>query len=118
VQSGATLIALQTNNATFGEMGEAEQQVAMARLRAVEHGRSVIVSSTSGVSAVINPSGEVLSATGTYARGLLVQTVPLREGLTPATRVGVLPEVALAAAGLLGLVLAVRARRAERRSRW
>jgi apolipoprotein N-acyltransferase len=118
VEGGATLIALQTNNATFGEMGEAEQQVAMARLRAVEHGRSVAVSSTSGVSAVIDPSGEVLSATGTYSRGLLVETVPAREGLTPATRLGVLPEVSLAAAGLLGLVLAVRARRAERRSCW
>ncbi len=115
VRGGATLVALQTNNATFGEQGEAEQQLAMARLRAVEHGRTVVVSSTSGVSAVIEPTGRVRAATGTYSRDLLVETVALREGLTPAGRVGAAPEAALAALGVLGVALAARPLRTPRR---
>ena len=46
---------MQTNNATFGYTDETYQQQAMSRVRAVEHGREVLISSTSGVSAVIRP---------------------------------------------------------------
>ena len=46
---------VQTNNATFGYTDETYQQQAMSRVRAVEHGREVLISSTSGVSTVIRP---------------------------------------------------------------
>ena len=109
--AGSELVVLQTNNATFGEMGEAEQQIAMARLRAVEHGRTVVVSSTSGVSAVIDPEGSVLASTGTYSRELLVETVSLRDGSTFAAQLGALPEMALALSALAGVAAAgVRSR--------
>ena len=57
VVSGAQLLTVQTNNATFGRTPETEQQLAMSRLRAVEHGRWVLVAATSGVSATIAPDG-------------------------------------------------------------
>ncbi|HET6209208.1 MAG TPA: apolipoprotein N-acyltransferase, partial [Jatrophihabitans sp.] len=39
VRAGAQLLVVQTNNATFGHSGETYQQLAMSRLRAIEHGR-------------------------------------------------------------------------------
>jgi apolipoprotein N-acyltransferase len=110
VRAGGRLLVVQTNNATFGRSGETYQQLAMGRLRAVEHGRAVIVAATSGVSAVIAPDGRVVDRSPVFARDLVVQQVPLRSGSTPATRLGALPELLLAALGggalLAGLVRA------------
>ena len=54
---GARILTVQTNNATYGRTGQPEQQMAMSRLRAVEHGRAVLVAATSGISAIIGPDG-------------------------------------------------------------
>ncbi|MEW1639198.1 apolipoprotein N-acyltransferase [Streptomyces sp. NPDC093801] len=115
VQAGAQVIAVPSNNATFGRTEMTYQQLAMDRIRAVEHSRSVLVPVTSGVSAVIRPDGTVVSQTKMFTADALVAEVPLRSTTTPATRLGPLPEYALVlvAAGGLGTVLArrIRARR-------
>src|SRR6202041_2652892 len=63
VQAGANLLSMQSNDATFEREGpttaESGQQLAMARIRAVEFDRSVIVASTTGYSAIIAPDGQV-----------------------------------------------------------
>ncbi|WP_329624852.1 apolipoprotein N-acyltransferase [Streptomyces sp. NBC_01255] len=118
VTHGAQLITVPSNNATFGRSEMTYQQLAMSRVRAVEHSRSVVVPVTSGVSAVIRPDGEIVSQTKMFTPDVLVEEVPLRSSLTPATRMGTLPEallVALAAAGLGWSAL--RSVRARRRSR-
>ncbi|MEU5403944.1 apolipoprotein N-acyltransferase [Streptomyces sp. NPDC005963] len=118
VTEGAQLISVPSNNATFGRSEMTYQQLAMSRVRAVEHGRSVVVPVTSGVSAVIMPDGEVVQKTRMFTPDALVAEVPLRSSLTPATRLGVWPEVflLLLAAGGLGRVAvgAVQARRSSR----
>ena len=53
VRGGAQVLVVQTNNATFGYTDETYQQQAMSRVRAVEHGRDVLIAATSGVIAVI-----------------------------------------------------------------
>ncbi|WP_435971422.1 apolipoprotein N-acyltransferase [Streptomyces sp. Qhu_M48] len=115
VTHGAQLISVPSNNATFGRTEMTYQQLAMSRVRAVEHSRSVVVPVTSGVSAIIRPDGEIVSRTKMFTPDVLVEKVPLRSSLTPATRMGTLPEallVALAAAGLGWSALrSVRARR-------
>jgi apolipoprotein N-acyltransferase len=120
VRGGATLLAVQTNNATFGESAESVQQLAMSRIRAIESGRSVVHISTVGVSAIILPDGTVQQRSGHFRQQVLESDVPLRASLTLATRVGVWPEAVLAALGvvlLLGGALGGRRRRlAERRS--
>ncbi|MCU1589015.1 MAG: apolipoprotein N-acyltransferase [Frankiales bacterium] len=103
VRAGGRLLVVQTNNATFGRTGETYQQLAMGRLRAVEHGRTVIVAATSGVSAVIAPDGRLAARTAVFRRDILVQRVALRSGSTLATRLGVLPELLLAAVAGLSL---------------
>lgn len=116
VQAGAQVIAVPSNNATFGRTEMTYQQLAMDRIRAVEHSRSVLVPVTSGVSAVIRPDGTVVKQTEMFTADALVDEIPLRSTETPATRLGPLPEYALVllAAGGLATVLVrrIRARRA------
>lgn len=109
---GARILAVQTNNATYGRTGQPEQQLAMSRLRAIEHGRTILIAATSGISAIVAPDGSITGQLAEFTAGYLVQSVPLRDDLTVADRVGALPEY-LAVAGAIGLLVlaAVRRRR-------
>ncbi|MFH8384032.1 apolipoprotein N-acyltransferase [Kitasatospora sp. NPDC018058] len=107
VDSGARVLVVQTNNATYAETGQPEQQLAMSRLRAVEHGRAVLIAATSGISAVIAPDGTVEQRTQELTPAELSATVPLRDGTTVADRVGAAPEWTLAIGGLLACGAAV-----------
>ncbi|MEU1039498.1 apolipoprotein N-acyltransferase [Streptomyces sp. NPDC005907] len=117
VTHGARMISVPSNNATFDRSEMTYQQLAMSRVRAVEHSRTVTVPVTSGVSAVIMPDGQITRRTGMFVADSLVQTVPLRSSETPATRLGILPELVLVALALGGLgwagASAVRARRGD-----
>jgi apolipoprotein N-acyltransferase len=105
VLAGADLLVVPTNNATFGLTDENVQQLAKSRLRAVEHGRTVVHISNVGTSAVIAPDGSTGRRTGLFEADLLVEDVELRSGRTLATVVGPAPELALTGLALL-LVLA------------
>ncbi|WP_326584948.1 apolipoprotein N-acyltransferase [Streptomyces sp. NBC_00487] len=116
VTDGAQLISVPSNNATFDRSEMTYQQLAMSRVRAVEHSRTVTVPVTSGVSAIIMPDGRITQRTGMFVPDSLVQKVPLRSSETPATRLGIAPEMllVLVAAGGLGWAIGagVRGRRA------
>lgn len=108
VRDGAQFLAVPTNNATFITADNADmtyQQLAMSRVRAVEHGRATVVAATSGVSAIIGPDGAIVQRTEPFVPAALVAAIPLREGLTIATRLGPWPEYVLIAfaAGMLGV---------------
>ncbi|MEV7426632.1 MULTISPECIES: apolipoprotein N-acyltransferase [unclassified Streptomyces] len=103
VKAGAELIAVPSNNATFDRSEMTYQQLAMSRVRAVEHSRSVVVPATSGVSAIIRPDGTVVRQTKMFTPDALVDKVPLRTSLTPATRLGALPEALLAVVAAAGI---------------
>jgi apolipoprotein N-acyltransferase len=64
VRAGAGMVVVQTNNATFGYSDESEQQLAASRVRAVEFGRTVVVVSTSGISAIVAPDGSLAPPLG------------------------------------------------------
>ncbi|MCY0929582.1 apolipoprotein N-acyltransferase [Streptomyces sp. H27-H1] len=118
VRAGAQVIAVPSNNATFGRTEMTYQQLAMDRVRAVEHSRTVLVPVTSGVSAVIRPDGEIVQQTKMFTADALVAKIPLRSTETPATRFGPLAEyllLAVAAAGL-GWSFARRSPRSARSS--
>lgn len=116
VDHGATMLLVQTNNATFGRSGEAPQQFAMARIRAVEHGRTVMVASTTGISGVIAPDGTVLERSSIFTTASFSRAVPVSTRVTLADQVGAAPEWVLTAAGvgsiLAGLLTARRRRTA------
>lgn len=114
VRGGADLLVVQTNNATFGRTDESVQQLAMSRLRAVELGRSVVHISTVGVSALITPAGDMVEVSDHFTSETLMASLPLRDGLTVAARVGTWPEGLLVLVGLVGAALGVRAGRGHR----
>ncbi|WP_424892555.1 apolipoprotein N-acyltransferase [Streptomyces sp. XH2] len=107
VKAGARALVVQTNNATYGRTGQPEQQLAMSRLRAVEHGRAVVTVATSGISAVVAPDGAVQQRSEEFTRDVISATLPLRDGTTVADRVGAAPEWALAMVGLLSCAAAL-----------
>src|SRR4051812_37959607 len=83
----------------------------MSRLRAVEHGRAVVVAATSGVSAIIAPDGRVEQRTSVFHPARLVADIPLRDPRTVADRLGAWPERGLAiVAGLVLLAAGLRGR--------
>ncbi|GAC1329519.1 MAG: apolipoprotein N-acyltransferase [Mycobacteriales bacterium] len=114
VVAGGRLLVVQTNNATFARSGESAQQLAMSRLRAVEHDRAVLVAATSGISAVVEPDGRLQARTALFTRDIVVAEVPVRATRTVADRLGPVPEWALTGLGALALALALGSERARR----
>jgi apolipoprotein N-acyltransferase len=110
--AGGQILVVQTNNATYGRTGQPEQQLALSQLRAVEHGRAVVIAATSGISAIVAPDGKIVDRSPEFTADVMVRAVPVRNTRTIADRVGAAPEWLLAAVGALALfVCAVRARR-------
>jgi apolipoprotein N-acyltransferase len=114
VDHGADLLVVQTNNATFGYTDEAAQQLAMSRLRAVEHGRAVAHISTVGISALIAPDGRIIEQSKLFTPALLQAPLPLRTSVTVADHLGPRSEAVLVAIGLLGCAAGVRSGRRRR----
>lgn len=112
-EGGAELILSQTNNADFGYSDETFQQAGIARLRAIETGRTVVNISTVGLSAIYLPSGEILSEAEWYTPAAMVEEVPLYTGLTPAIFVGKYFDLvnALVVLGLIALGFTRKRRR-------
>ncbi|HEY7359404.1 MAG TPA: apolipoprotein N-acyltransferase [Streptosporangiaceae bacterium] len=109
VNAGANLLTVQTNDASFevdGQRGETLQQLAMARIRAVESNRAVVVASTTGVSAIIAPDGRLIAHSGTWQRAVLEARVPLVSQRTLADRIGAWPQAVTVALTLAALAWA------------
>jgi len=88
VNDGAEIILSQTNNADFGRSDETFQQAALARLRAIETGRTLVNISTVGVSKVFLADGSIVDELPIFEPGIMVHTLPLRTSITPAMVIG------------------------------
>ncbi|MGV8885112.1 MAG: apolipoprotein N-acyltransferase [Microbacteriaceae bacterium] len=111
VSEGAQVIFAQSNNADFGRTDESVQQLAIARIRAIELGRSVVVISTVGTSAIVRPDGSTLAQLPWYTAGAMLADVPLSTAVTPAVMGGRQIEWLVSGFGLAALVLAGAAAR-------
>jgi apolipoprotein N-acyltransferase len=122
VSAGANLLAMQTNDADFeidGQTGESLQQLAMARIRAIEHDRSVVVASTTGISAIVAPDGKLLASTRTWTPAEIEARVPLRSSISLADQLSGWPEAVIAwgtVAGVAWVIGQEVRRRRERRA--
>jgi len=109
IAGGAEVLIFQTNNADFRGTDENLQQLAFARMRAIESGRSVVNVSTVGTSQVIAPDGTTIDQIGVDEAGAIIADVELREGTTPGVWAGAgirgfllwMPLAALAIFGVL-----------------
>jgi apolipoprotein N-acyltransferase len=114
VNAGANLLALQSNDADFeidGQLGETEQQTAMARIRAIESDRALVYASTTGESSIIAPGGALIERSGIWQQAILDARVPLVSYRTLADRVGAWPEYVLVLVTVLALGFSVTLRR-------
>ncbi|WP_183501066.1 apolipoprotein N-acyltransferase [Microbacterium invictum] len=111
-REGAEVYMFQTNNADFRDTDENLQQLAFARMRAIETGRAVVNLSTVGTSQVIAPDGSTIESLPAAEAGAMLTDVPLRTGLTSAVVIGPWLQLLLGWGSLAALVVAwVLARR-------
>ena len=118
VTAGANLLAVQSNDADFeidGQLGETEQQTAMARIRAIESDRAVVYASTTGESTIIAPDGALIAHSGVWQQAILDARVPLVSYRTLADRVGAWPEYVIIMLTVLALAWAVVRSRPRRK---
>ena len=78
--SGALIV--QTNSATFANTPESAQQLAITRIRAVEHSRYILSVSTVGISAFIDNNGRVTKRTSENEKSFLLGDLKLTNHLT------------------------------------
>ena len=86
IKQGGQLISVHTNNATYAFSDQLEQQFMITRMRAMETGRDVVVTSTTGISAHINRNGEVLWASKEFVPQSKIVTASLYSDITPAVK--------------------------------
>ena len=80
-------LIVQTNSATFAGTAESSQQLAITRIRAVEHSRAILSVSTVGISAFIDNNGRVLSQTGENTQESLAGSLVLNNYRTLINRI-------------------------------
>lgn len=117
VVAGGQVVLVPTNAASYVTPEVPAMEVAAARLRAREFGRTVLQAAPTGYSAVVLPTGQVIAQSELGDPGLLRERVPLRSGLTPYARLGDLPVFTLAVVTLSAAPLVALARSALRRRR-
>jgi apolipoprotein N-acyltransferase len=86
INSGAQVITVQTNNATYGNTTQPEQQFAISRFRAIETQRAFLVASTSGISGLIQNDGSVSGRTNQFESAIVTGEAPLISDKTFSTK--------------------------------
>lgn len=85
------LLANLTNDAWFGDTTEPWIHLALSKLRAVEHRRFFVRSTNSGVSAIIDPNGRVVTHTKTFQQEAAAAEIAWLRGRTVYGVIGDIP---------------------------
>lgn len=88
VLDGAQLLILSTNDSWYGESAATRQHLAHASLRAIETGRYIVRAASTGISAVITPTGIVTESIGTNEEGYIYGDVLMKSDLTVFDAIG------------------------------
>ena len=80
---GADFLVTVSNDSWFGDSIGPLQHLQMARFRALETGRPLLRGTNNGVSAIINPAGNIEAATDQSVETLLQGKITPRQGNTP-----------------------------------
>ena len=105
VNLGGSIVLVPTNAASFRTSQVPGQELAAARLRAVETGRWLLQAAPTGYSAIVTPRGQVTQRSALSEQEVLTAQVSRRSGQTPYAATGPWPALGLAAAitGLCGI---------------
>jgi len=109
----ATLLVNLSNTAWFGDSLAQPQHLQIARLRALETGRTMLRATNTGITAAIAPDGRVLAQLPAFAAGALRIEAQGFSGLTPYARWGNTLALLIAIAAVLPAFLAAWRRRSR-----
>jgi len=111
VRAGAEVLLVPTNASSYTTSQVPGQELAAARLRAIETGRDVVQAAPTGFTAVVDAQGHVLRRSRLGSAAVISATVTRRRGQTIAVRLGDGPVVLAALLGLGGAYFTARKRR-------
>ncbi|TRY17283.1 apolipoprotein N-acyltransferase [Tessaracoccus rhinocerotis] len=115
VRGGAQVLVSQSNTNTYAGTFEVPQQTALNRIRALETGREVIVSTINGISGLVDVDGELSGTTEELTSAHRTFTVPLRTNTNLAVTLSPWLALVVSAAALGGTLYAVATRGGRRR---
>ena len=101
----ATILLNLSNIAWFGDSIALPQHLQISQMRTLETGRPMLRATNTGMTAVIDARGKLADVLPPFTQGVLTASVQGHEGLTPYSRFGNLPVVALALLVLIGVPL-------------
>ena len=110
IEHGAQMLVVPTNTTSYPSAQMPSQELAAARLQAIETGRDLVQASPTGYSAIINHNGEVTLRSALSDQAVVLGHVELRSGLTPYDRFGDWPVLLLSVACLIAGQLRARQR--------
>ena len=102
---GAELLVNVSNDAWFGNSIGPHQHFQMARMRAIETGRPLLRSTNTGITAAVDARGQVIARAPQFSVDVVVADVAPHRGVTPYTRLGDAPVLAVLTLMLLGSAL-------------
>jgi apolipoprotein N-acyltransferase len=82
VRKGAQLLTVITNDAWFGKSAAGSQHLQISAFRAIENNVYVLQVANTGISAIVNPHGQILKKTSLFKRQLLNGTLSFRSSET------------------------------------
>lgn len=82
VKKGANFLAIITNDGWWGNTQGHKQHLSYARLRAIETRKSIARSANTGISAIVNPKGDIVRQLGYEEKGSISYDLSLNETIT------------------------------------
>ena len=102
------LLLTVSNDTWFGHSIAPAQHMQIAQARALENGRWLMRGTNNGITAIVDPQGNVIKQLPQYQQGALTGTVYTMQGMTPYQQYGVIPSLVTA---LLMALAGFRARK-------
>jgi apolipoprotein N-acyltransferase len=103
-----------TNDSWYGKTTEPIEHLALASFRSIEHRRSLVRATNTGISAFVDPVGRLVTRSGVWTRETLVDSIPMMQGRTVYALLGEWFGWGCAVISLCGIGLAIRASRRRR----
>ncbi len=87
----ANLLIAISDDSWFGRSIASAQQLEMAQMRALETGRYLLSATNNGITAIVDPLGEITQALPKYQAGVLTGSYYAMQGSTPWVVIGITP---------------------------
>lgn len=88
VLNGAEIMIVATNDSWFSDSSALDMHNSQSKLRAIETGRYVVRAANTGISSITDPMGNIKQKLGALTDGYVIDSVYLRDQITPYTYIG------------------------------